>query len=573
MAPGTYQVYEHNGLGGPYGWVQFQTFVTSPVTTVTIVNPASSPTTTINVAPPNGTTDDASIAAAIAAVPTGGATIQLATGHYVLSKAILLPNNTTLKGVSGTLLFWTKDPMNGSAFLPLISGARVSYNPSTANWLYATFNVEKLGIQGSPTYNGYAIQRAYTLSPGVISNVQINLPLIGTTSTCNATGIWLRQTNDTTITNCLIVARTGIYSCDRVTNTRVEANDLWYRQTPLYLNGNSNNFIVDNNTIELLGNETTNGWGSGDNPGFWFTTFGGFPYFAGAYTENLYYANNQSIHQLPLDSAESRVGMTFDGASGIYFGGVQGVQTSGGVTTVTLNSPTAVVTEPNGSSVPYNYAGAVMKVESGTGTGQWAYIVSASPNSSTVTINQPFQVPLDSTSMVSIVNMQGNAIFDGNTFGCEPCDQDYYFSMDVIKYNNTYSVGGNISWAGVHYNMPFSDWHLQFLDNTITAANASIQTFTTGGMPGYTGPVANDIIYRGNVDQGAASSTIAVRSANGLFGDAVVENNSVATIGLGQGSDPINYNGVVLRTNGNAKYTASKKGTNLGNIPGVVFLP
>jgi len=570
---GTYTVYAHNGYGGQYGWVKFSTFVKSPITTVTIAAKPVWPQTTANVAAPNGKNDDNKIAAGIIAVAKGGI-INIPAGTYKLTKAIVLPNHVVLQGTgkSTTILNWQSNPMSGSSYLPLISGR-------------GTFSVKKLGIISTGTYNGNAIQRTYTNEVGEISNISINLPFA---TGKNVTGIWLRSANNSIITDNQINARTGIFARDNVNNLRIERNSLQWRSMTVNLSGNSTNFIITNNTFELLGDSTTNAWPNNDNPGFWYRTAYGFPYFSGAYIENLYYAHNKSTHQQPLTTAADKaVGTTFDAGAGIYFGGISKLQTVNGVTTVTLNGPTKIVKAPDGSSINYNYAGAVMKIESGTGVGQWAYITNATPNITNVTIDHQFEVLPDSTSKVSIVDMLGRAIFDNNYFGADPTNQSYYFSMDVIKANNSYAsavsqkepyygtLGGDLTWAGQHYGMPFTDWHFQFLNNTVTSGVTTFTSMTTSPVtPGLSGPAASYIVYRNNAIASGASAAVLIRSGGGVINDTIIEGNAIQYIGLGRPTEPFNFSGIVLRHNTGASYNYGNLiGKNPGTIAGVAYLP
>ncbi|HWD41555.1 MAG TPA: glycosyl hydrolase family 28-related protein, partial [Fimbriimonas sp.] len=474
-----YAIFVHNGFGGPYGWTRFQTYVTSQVNTFRITNAPLWPNTKSNVAKPDGVHDDQSIADAISKLPDAGGVINLAPGTYKLSKPIVIPNHSTMQGAGegNTVLQWTKDPMGGSSYLPLIYGKQIGHNPDWSP-VRASFNLHDFSVVANSTYDGAAVDREYTLEPGSINNVSIILPRIAT-YTANVKGIYLRQTCNYSITNCNIDARTDISCRELVNNIRMENNKLRWREVSFIMSGNNYNFIFANNTTTMAGNASTNGWFNNDNPGFWLTTFSGFPNFSGAFSENLYYGYNKSAHEEALGSTEQLVGITFDGGDGIYYGGVNSVTSVNGVTTVNLAHATD-------SSHTYQYAGGVMKVESGKGAGQWAYIVDGQPNKTSVTINKPFTVPLDSTSVITIVNMQGNAIFDGNYFGCEPCNQNYYFSMDVIKANNTYATGGELTWAGQHYSDLFTDWHLQILNNSILTPTTSFMVFTTGGPSGYT---------------------------------------------------------------------------------------
>lgn len=580
MATGTYSVYVHNGYGGPFGWVKFSTFVRTPVATVTVASAPVWPQTKVTVAPPTGINDDNKIVAALGKVSAGGI-VSLPAGTYKLSRAVVLPNHVFLSGAgrTSTVLEWVSDPMSNGKYLPLISGA------STASGGHGTFSIKNLSIIATKTYNGNAIERTYTSEAGVLSNIFISLPTI---TGKNSTGIMLRQANNSIITNNQINARTGIFARENVNNLRVENNWLQWREISINLSGNSYNFIIANNKFELLGNSSSNDWFYNDNPGFWYRTAYGFPYFSGAYIENLYYAYNKSIHDASLTTpADYAVGITFDAAAGIYFGGVSSVGTSNNVTTMMLSAPTKIVKAPDGSSIAYNYAGGVVKVESGTGAGQWRYVVNATPNSKVVTIDQPFTVPLDGTSKISIVNMLGRAIFDSNDFGAEPTNQSYYFSMDVIKANNTYSsafpqknpyygtIGGDLVWAGQHYNMPFTDWHYQFLNNTLTTGSSSFVTLTMSPpIPGLAGPAASYIVYRNNSVKKGAVSAIMLRSGGGLISDSIIEGNAVQYVGLGRASDPLHFSGIVLRHNTGASYNyGNLVGKNPGAVSGVTWLP
>lgn len=577
---GNYTVYAHNGYGGQYGWVQFSTFVKTPITTVTISAKPAWPQTTVNVAAPTGQNDDAKIAKALTVVANGGI-IKIPAGTYKLTRAIVLPNHVVLQGAgpSATILNWQSNPMSGSTYLPLVSGV------SIATGARGTFSVKNLAIVATGTYNGNAIERVFTNEMEEISNISITLPFA---TGKNAIGIWLKNANNSIITDNHINARTAIFARDNVNNLRIERNWLQWREITINLSGNSTNFIITDNTFELLGNSTTNAWFNNDNPGFWYRTAYGFPYFSGAYIENLYYAHNKSTHQQALTTAaDNAVGTTFDAGAGIYFGGVSKVQSVNGVTTVTLQGPTKIVKAPNGSSVSYNYAGAVMKIESGTGAGQWAYLTNALPNSTTVTIDHQFTVLPDSTSKVSIVNMLGRAIFDNNYFGADPTNQSYYFSMDVIKANNSYasasshrkpyygSIGGDLTWAGQHYGMPFTNWHFQFLNNIVTTGDTTFTSMTTSpAMPGLTGPATSYIVYRNNTVANGASTAVLLRSGGGVINDTIIEGNAIQYIGLGRTTDPFNFSGIVLRHNSGASYNYGNLiGKNPGAILGIAYLP
>ncbi|HQF40386.1 MAG TPA: glycosyl hydrolase family 28-related protein, partial [Opitutaceae bacterium] len=120
LAEGDYQLYVHNGCGGPAGWVKFATFVRTPVETVTIKQASVWPTGSFTVAAPTGSDDDAKFAAALdAAAAAGGGIVHVPAGTYVLTQPLLLPRFTVLKGAGRdqTLLLWENNPQAANASL------------------------------------------------------------------------------------------------------------------------------------------------------------------------------------------------------------------------------------------------------------------------------------------------------------------------------------------------------------------------------------------------------------------------------------------------------------------------
>jgi hypothetical protein len=375
---GTYEVYEHNGFGGPLGWAKLSGFLGAPITTFAVAAPPSWPSTVFNVGAPTGSGDDGLISAAIASATTnGGGVIQLHAGTYGLSNAIVLPNLVTLSGagMTSTTLSWTTSPASGNLISAVTSPQYQNNHP-----VPGAFSVSNLTINAPSTFDGTAILRDGSVVPATFSNLTINLPEAKASMSSpvlNVQSIVLRETRNTTISNCTFNSWNNVFIRDNAEYTRVENNNFNWHETSLMEGGNSGSLVLYGNTFTLQGNALSNYYTNNDNPGMWFTGAYPFAYTSGGFHRGIYFGHNTTQHSAtppvysvsaPYLTSDSADGFTTDLPEVFYAGGISSV--SG--TTVTLAGTTLAA-----SGNFYTLNGAVLKVEGGTGAGQWATITSS----------------------------------------------------------------------------------------------------------------------------------------------------------------------------------------------------
>jgi hypothetical protein len=571
VGTGTYQMYVHNGNGGPRAWTAYQTFIDRPITTVSVVAPSAWPATVFNVAHQPGTSDDARVAAAIAAAAAnGGGVIYFPAGTYALSSQLVLPNHTVLSGAGSALSFlrWASTPTSsGAAVTALVAGAQLPGSVLDR----AAFSIQDLSLTAPANYTGYAVDSEFSTEFAWLRRVTITVPKI---SAYNApmlpTAVYLRHRHNVEITHSVLDAGVDLFARDDVAGLRLENNVLNWRDANISLSGLSHGFIIAGNVVNLRGTAAINGWDAvvDPNPGFDFTSFYGTP-IGGPYIRDLYYAGNRSTR----DEAEvppPYVGFTYDGGQGIY----RGLVASASGTTLTLQGKTL---NP-GAGATYDFTGAVVQIIDGTGTGQWRYLTQAGPNQSTVSVDRPWDIAPDASSTVILLNLQGRVLMIGNDFAQEQTNQDYFFAMDVIKAQNTFGVTGgvteSISWIGEHYHGLSPGWHYQVLDNTV-ARGTHVNLVSAVIMPvsGYSGAVGAYHVFRNNKAAASVPTTISIEALHGRFDDIVCEGNTVTDINLGaRSTDPLDFNGVVLSHN-TAVYDGNLIGGALQRAPGIVYVP
>ena len=172
--------------------------------------------------------------------------------------------------------------------------------------------------------------------------------------------------------------------------------------------------------------------------GSWIST-----YYAKA-TSGIYFARNSVSNVMGGD----RELLSFDGGGGAYLGGVASTSADGH--TLTLSSDPVF----NGDIPPgvrlLNYTEAAVCVLEGGGKGQVGRVVSIdylASNKSWV-LREPFQIPLDLTSIISIVPFRGDTIITGNTFTDGGAIQLYAMAIGVVVSENTaVRSSGFLSWG------------------------------------------------------------------------------------------------------------------------------
>jgi len=473
---GLYEVWIHNGFGGANGWAK----VADPLSVI----PAYSwPSATVNFGSMAGANDDAKMTAAIAALPSSGGTIVLPgrtinlTSSLVLSKACRLQG----QGKASTLLSFAS-----SCVSPLISN-------SSSNRV--NFALEDLKIYAPAAYTGVAVQFAYQQAylPGWLKRVDVQLDVpVPSGGTGNNTGVcvWLRQTTDFTMEDCVFDSTDPVKGFDTVFGLRLSRCTLNWKDMSLYLYGMTTHAIIDGCTFNIRGNPTTNRWVdySNPNPGIGYGAFkAGTGVPGGQYIKNVLLSNCVHTRDDHSYAMPSYVGFTSDGENSIYTGFF-----SASGTTLTLPSPT--MSTSGGVTAVYDWAGSRASILQGTGAGQHRTVVTgATPNQTNLTIDRPWDVLPDSTSVIDIGCQIGNTLMINNDWSEARLIQLYFNGV-----NNTVA-GGNIgssdggtttccTWSGYHYQGFFPDSQIHFLSINNQFGKVQYLNIVSAGSSPYTLP-------------------------------------------------------------------------------------
>jgi hypothetical protein len=259
------------------------------------------------------------------------------------------------------------------------------------------------------------------------------------------------------------------------------------------------------------------------------------------FSKNVFYARNHTHDIYGID----REALTLDGDGNAYFG-----------TAVAEGDRLHLDGDPDFrdyAPTPHSdYRGGVAYVLDGTGAGQYR-IVTAHQDREWV-VDRGWDVPLDDSSVVSIVPFRGRSLFVENRIEDAGPLQLYGSAADVIVADNVTSrADGLLAWGLSQHGW---GWHpvlrCQFINNTLTGGSgygarisgpASIAVTTTGNTKVYAGPLARAVVIRGNDLDDQAFIAL-----DGTLTDAVVEGNSIenAPQAIRVGAD---VTGVVVRRN------------------------
>jgi hypothetical protein len=249
------------------------------------------------------------------------------------------------------------------------------------------------------------------------------------------------------------------------------------------------------------------------------------------FSKNVFYARNH-VHDV---YGEDREAMTLDGDGCAYLG------------TVTADEQRLIldgdpIFKDHAPTPHTDYRGGVVYVLEGTGSGQYRFVTGHRDRQWAV--DRPWDVPLDATSIVSIVPFRGRNIFVENRIEDAGRLQLFGSAADVIVADNiTSRADGLLAWGLIQHGW---GWHpifrCQFIGNTVTGGAGygarvsgppSIGVVTTGNDSRYTGPLARAVVIRGNTLDDQAVITL-----DGTVTDVVVEGNKVSGSPVGVGVGP-----------------------------------
>lgn len=363
IADGDYEVWTHNGHGGQYGW--------SGPLKLSVNNGQKWTQTVFNVkqygALGNGQADDtdAIYKALAAAKKSPGSTVYFPKGVYMISNMLNPSDNTQWKGDGKNQTFIKINPKFTAQADAMIYGRVNSFNLSDI-----TFD----------TNNNF---RAIHASPFFLrgsSNVRVTNVVM---SFANYDVMQLDNTTDMFFTNCTFIGKISFLG---------KASQLFIDKSAFYLTNDTENALhswagtdisITNSTCQDYDNSNVNngaGWGKGR----FFCATGNFG--SGGNT----YIGHNSTYNLSVresDAVDQNSGEQFlwEGFSSLWSG--------------SITSSTASSTKLAGFSLSVNEP-KIAVITKGRGLGQSRRIISA--NGSTITLDSPWNLSPDETSVIAV---------------------------------------------------------------------------------------------------------------------------------------------------------------------------
>ena len=531
---GEYKAFVHTGAGGSAGW--------SESVKVQVANAPTWPQTVFNVrdfgAQGDGGADatPAVEAALKKAEENGGGIVYFPRGRYKLNATLNIPANTVLRGerTDLTQLFWG-DGRDGWRRTPtdrfpcVIRGTHDFGIEDIMLWFVNADNGIVADQDGQAAGNVFLrrVRMQWLLYAGYITIEQANeiFKRTATDGGAGAKGALLRLGGQNVeITECdLESSGSVLWLCNArgacVTKNRFRIGRLGY----CFVHGGER-LIFENNAFAGADNMARSA--------MFFSS-----HLRAPVVSRVYFAHNRLSNIWGWD----RECMSTDGASGQYFGSLASA------------TPTVLTLPAAQSWKPSQLAGHTLYIVGGRGKGQFRRV--KDNTETTVTVEQPFDVPPDSTSTVGINHtMDRFLVIDNDYENVRIAFQFYGTGMEsIVAHNRAARSGGFWSHAS-HYAGPPAkgaqpQFYIQYLDNHITEGNhvhAAPSGYQYGGGDSAIGvgahpstnadgsqwrhPMAIGFVIRGNrLDSNARIRVIASQNvAEPLLEDAVVEGNHIA---------------------------------------------
>jgi hypothetical protein len=542
-APGTYDLFVHNGCGGPQAWTRLSDrYNDKPIAALTVAPRVEWPETGVDVSQQPGANDDERFAAALKACRNGGI-LFVPAGAYKLRQQLVLPHLATLKGAGAdkTRIEWVENPKDGAGKgLPLIRGADLS-KPGPFD-KRASFSIEDLSLTAGPSFASTMIEREATSVPAHFRRVIARVPRgadAGVQKELEGVVLNLRYARNTEITACDWDAFSVIIFWKEVSHLRCTDTRLRWRGMYIWLMRNHNSILFAHNRLTMAGTFASNGFTEAMNPNPGMSYAG----YDNSNCRGLYYAHNVSDRE-EAEPPHRSIGITFDGATAVYAGRVKSVDG----TKMSLAGQTI---GPDQYNHPPCDPGASVRIVSGRGAGQWRYLVSKPTTKvSEIEVDRPWEVEPDGESWLAVSSVLGRTLFVANRFANDPLLQTYFNTEDVVYAENEIGVPGKRVSMPVWADAGLSAWHYQVLDNQVgeQGMDADCAQPPLSLARDYAGPVTGTHVYRNNRAAGAAAR-FAIRLPSRIIGFLLERNQGMAAIEARDVKDALG----VVRQNTNAK--------------------
>ena len=430
LAPGAYEVFIHNGHGGPAGWRRAGTVDISMHKEVwedRIFNVVDFG------AMPNDRAGDAQAlrTALAAAGQSGGGIVHLPRGRYQIHGTLEIPPFTLLRGESLELsqLYWPDVQKPPTA---LIKGSH-------------DFGVEDLFITSGNYLNGIVSGRLADPTSGRVIVRRVRMRLLRDQYVSSEERLRRHALPGHALD--LEGEFVRVTDCDIVTSGRGGSFALRVRYGQVtgnrFINGGnsisgSENLIFENNTVTGGGVSAT---------------------LAPLYQRNIYFANNR----LERNFAHDREAMTLDGGAHTYLGAVTNVA---GTRLVLADES---MTWRNGTDHWIN--GGIM-VFAGRGAGQLRRIRRIDGRS--VEVDRPWTIEPDDSSLIAVSYFRERHLFVGNRIEDATIALQLYGSLieGIVAGNTSARAGGFHNFGMWKGGGPEPSWYVQYFDDEILEGNA-----------------------------------------------------------------------------------------------------
>ncbi|HEY3332271.1 MAG TPA: LamG-like jellyroll fold domain-containing protein [Capsulimonadaceae bacterium] len=406
-----------------------------------VVAPRPRPVPVVLTAPEpdsNATANVTAIQALLTKAGETGGVVRLPAGRWGLDDGLTVPRNVTLEGagMDRTALCWKDSDTPPKA---LIAGT--DHFAVRDLSLYAINYIHGIiADQSTPTAGSVAIERVrMRINPyrGHLTLDEVNKRFTAAMKHSSGGGDSLRLGGENiTVAGCDIYGAGRCLYLSRASGAWVHDNTFYNGRWGWYCLSGNNGVIFENNSV--IGGDL-------------MSTGGGLNCLDGSTcSQNVYYAGNTLRNMFGWD----REAMTTDAGGAAYYGLLK----SGTANTVTL---------PVDVTWTRNWTGAGIFVLNGTGQGQYRQIAKTAGRD--VTVDKPWQIVPDATSIISITMLQRNYLFVGNSFtDAGVAIQMYGMAVGNIASGNTTARTDGYHNFGMNYHGVQPSWYIQWLDNRIT---------------------------------------------------------------------------------------------------------
>jgi hypothetical protein len=531
--PGAYRLRLSNGDGGDSEWVD--------AGRIEVRAPAPAPRETFDVrtygAIGDGKADStqAFVKAMEAASRSGGGTVYIPRGRYLMSTGLVVPPGVALRGertdlvnlvwpdfaappdslIKGTSRFAIEDvTIYASNHLHIISGGFLGGDfqaPNASDIFVRRVRIRASAFRGllepDATYRRMAeLRRIFPRS------APVSVRLSG---------------ERLEVSDCDIVGSGSSLLLFKASNAIVSGNILNNGRNGYYSIMGSRQVIFENNFVGAVDLQASGG---------------GIATVSNSVSssENVFVGGNTFKGIYGWD----REAMTTDGPAGYYFGHAES----------TTPDRLSLLDHWKGTQVSPDWAGAIVMVVNGRGAGQHARVREtpkrADASKMSMPIDRPLSVGLDTTSVITIAQAQQNYLIIDNSFeDTGVAAQSFGTAIGHVIAGNRATRSSGFFAIGLNYGHFQPSWQIQLLDNRIIEGNVyragparealseeaaigihAYQTETTPGGP----PLARAMIIRGNhLEQDAHIEVKGFSAASPGVRDVVIEANTIGASRIG----------------------------------------